>query len=169
MIPRVMNPGQDTLHMDFVRREFRQRQSLLGSHKDVEASKADVPSLHGAPAEVRATKTTRQLLRRSFGRDTRAPWYDLGMGERIVPSREAKADYNADGTRVVSEATDEKPALALAPLTTAAKPKKNRAAISLGRKSGKSGGLPRAVSLKRRPAVGDRQEGRTARWGLKDE
>jgi hypothetical protein len=62
-VDSVFNFCGDTLHMDFVRSEFRQRQGLFGSHKDVEIIKGQmyqVPTER--PQKVCAMKTSAQPL-----------------------------------------------------------------------------------------------------------
>ena len=62
-VDSVFNFCGDTLRMDFVRSEFRQRQGMFGSHKDVEIVKGQlyqVPTER--PQKVCATKTAEQPL-----------------------------------------------------------------------------------------------------------
>jgi hypothetical protein len=71
------------------------------------------------------------------------------MAKKLERTRKLKADYNANAFSIVQEATGaaERPALTLIPPTVAAGPKKNRAAVALGRKGGKKGGPARAEAL----------------------
>jgi hypothetical protein len=62
-VDSVFNFCGDTLRMDFVRSEFRQRQGMFGSHKDVEIVKGQlyqVPTER--PQKVCATRTVEQPL-----------------------------------------------------------------------------------------------------------
>ncbi|HEY1654531.1 MAG TPA: hypothetical protein VGF86_05405 [Candidatus Tumulicola sp.] len=87
------------------------------------------------------------------------------------PRKRAPADINANAFRIVAEATaGERPDLRLVPPpTVAAKPKKNRAAVALGRRGGKKGGKARAEALtpERRREIAIKAARK--RWGMKDE
>jgi hypothetical protein len=83
-------------------------------------------------------------------------------------SRKESGDYAVNAFRIVAQATGMEPPKSSKPVKPLA-PKKNRAAVALGRLGGKKGGFARAKALtpKRRHEIA--MKAARARWGMADD
>ena len=81
-------------------------------------------------------------------------------------TRKAPSDYNVNAFRIVAAATGQPPAT---PPAKPPAPKKNRAAVSLGRLGGKKGGPARAAALTQERRSEIAVKAAKARWGIKDD
>lgn len=86
----------------------------------------------------------------------------------VKRSRKAPSDYAVNAFRIVAEATGMELPKSTKPVKPPA-PKKNRAAVALGRLGGKKGGIARAKVLtpKRRHEIA--MKAARARWGMSED
>jgi hypothetical protein len=84
-------------------------------------------------------------------------------------TRKAPSDYNVNAFRIVAAATGQPVPASAKPPAKPPAPKKNRAAVSLGRLGGKKGGPARAAALTQERRSEIAAKAARARWGLKDD
>jgi hypothetical protein len=86
-------------------------------------------------------------------------------------SRKEPSDYNANAARIVAIATGQEPLNGRKPVKPPKpeEPKKNPAAVALGRLGGKKGGPARAASLTAKERSAIALKAARARWGMADD
>lgn len=90
-----------------------------------------------------------------------APCFPALIVDCFMLNRSMKMDPNQIAARVVAKATHGEF------VPQPAQPKKNRAAVSLGRRGGKVGGPARAAALTPEQRAAIAKKGAEARWGKK--